>query len=362
MVITTGMIGGLGVPLITLLALAVFALAALAEWRHARRVARVSRLAFGPSGRPAWWARSAPVMRVPGLSLAAWGAMLLMAYDPVEVQTEPDPRASRQLLIVLDVSPSMNLKDAGPGPEKMTRGQWGGRLVQGILDRLDMKDTRISMVVFYTKALPLLEDTTDKNVVSSVMGGLPLYTAFTAGETDMQSGIDEAFRLAKGWARDSTTLVIISDGDLKTAPSPTKPPPSIADTIVIGVGDPSKPTLISGHSSRQDPWLLKTLAARLGGYFHEGNTRHLPTEVVERLSMISPRVSDVVGLREAGLLALGTGAAMVGLIGPALALFGVPASFRRGRRNAAARGRAGSVQAATIETTTGTTIDTRSAA
>jgi len=329
----------LNVPLITLLALVVLALAALAEWQHARRVSRVARLAFGPSGRPAWWARSAPVVRAIGMALAVWGALVLMAHDPVEVQSEPDPRASRQLLIVLDVSPSMNLKDAGPGPEKMTRGQWGGRLVQGILDRLDMKDTRISMVVFYTKALPLLQDTTDKNVVSSVMGGLPLYVAFTAGETDMQDGIDEAFRMAKGWARKSTTLVIISDGDLKVAPSPSAPPLSIADTIVIGVGDPTKPTLISGHSSRQDPWLLKTLAARLGGYFHEGNTRHLPTEIVERLSMISPRVSDVVGLREAGLMAMGTGAAMVGLIGPALAIFGVPAAFRRGRRSAAERGR-----------------------
>ncbi len=325
------------VPLVTMVALAVLALAAWAEWRHARRVARVARLAFGPTGRPAWWARFAPIVRAVGLALAVWGALVLMAYDPVEVQTEPDPRASRQLLVVLDVSPSMNLKDAGPGPEKMTRGQWGGRLVQGILDRLDMKDTRISMVVFYTKALPLLQDTTDKNVVASVMSGLPLYVAFTAGETDMQAGIDEAFRMAKGWAKRSTTLVIISDGDLKIAPSPAKPPPSIADTIVIGVGDPNKPTLISGHSSRQDPWLLKQLAARLGGYFHEGNTRHLPREVLEGLTMISPRVSDVVGLREAGLLAVGLGAAMIGLIGPALAMLGVPAGVRRARRVAAAR-------------------------
>ncbi len=319
-------------PMVTMVALGVLALVAWAEWRHARRVARVARLAFGPSGRPAWWARGAPVVRAVGMALAVWGGLVLMAHDPVEVQTEPDPRASRQLLVVLDVSPSMNLKDAGPGPEKMTRGQWGGQLLQGILDRLDMKDTRISMVVFYTKALPLLQDTTDKNVVASVMSGLPLYVAFTAGETDMQAGIDAAFTMAKGWARGSTTLVIISDGDLKTAPSPSRPPPSIADTIVIGVGDPDKATLISGHSSRQDPWLLKQLAAGLGGYFHQGNTRHIPREVLEGLTMISPRVSDMLGLREAGLLALAAGSAMLGLIGPALMLAGTPAHFRARRR------------------------------
>jgi Ca-activated chloride channel family protein len=271
------------------------------------------------------------------MTLATWGALALAAYDPIEVDVQPSPRASRQLLIVLDVSPSMNLKDSGPGLEKVTRGQWAGKVVQGILDRLDMKDTRVSMVVFYSKALPLLQDTTDKNVVSNVMSGLPLYVAFAPGETDLQSGIDEAFKMAKGWARDSTTLVIMSDGDLKSPPSLRKPPPSIADTIVIGVGDPVKPTLIAGHSSKQNTWALKQLAASLGGYYHEGNTRHLPTEIVESLTMISPRVSQVLGLREAGLITLGVGSAMVSLIGPALLVAGVPGSFRRTRAAAAAR-------------------------
>ena len=44
-------------------ALAALAVAALAEHWHARRTARVARLAFGESGRPATWARLAPVLR-----------------------------------------------------------------------------------------------------------------------------------------------------------------------------------------------------------------------------------------------------------------------------------------------------------
>ncbi|MFM2164679.1 MAG: hypothetical protein RL325_1116, partial [Planctomycetota bacterium] len=155
--------------MVTALAAGILAalVALVAEHRHARRTARVARLAFGPTGRPAAWARLAPAARIAGLALAAFGAMLLLQHDPIEAETEPDPRASRQLLVVLDVSPSMNITDAGPGVEKMMRGVWAGRVLRGILDRLDMKDTRVSMIAFYTKAIPMLRDSTDKNVLAN---------------------------------------------------------------------------------------------------------------------------------------------------------------------------------------------------
>jgi len=331
------------VNLAFLAALATTLIASLAEWRHARRVARVARLAFGPAGAPAWWAGAAPVVRIAGLSAAVWGAIILAHWDPVETDVKPSPRAARQLLVVLDVSPSMNLKDAGPEVDKVSRGVWGGRVLQGILDRLDMKDTRVSLVAFYTKALPVLQDTTDKNVVSMVTGGLPLYVAYDAGETDMASGLEQAFELSKGWARGSTTLVVISDGDLKAAPRVPRKPLSIADVIVIGVGDPSKATIISGHTSKQDEWTLRQLAASLGGYYHQGNTRHLPTEVVEKLASISPRVGSLIGTREAALAALGAGGGMVGLIGPMLAWFGVRRDWKRARAGALRPAPAGGV-------------------
>ncbi|MFN9076687.1 MAG: vWA domain-containing protein [bacterium] len=302
---------------------AALAVAGLAEARHAKRVARVRRLAFGPSGRPALWAEAAPLARALAFGLAAFGATALYLHDPLEGEGEPNPRASRQLLVVLDVSPSMNLSDAGPGNEKLMRGVWAGKVLQGILDRLDMTDTRVSMIAFYSKAIPMLQDSTDKNVLSNLMDGLPLYTAFKPGQTDMQAGIDAAFAMAKGWARDSTTLVVISDGDLDKPVNIGRPPSSIADAIVIGVGDPSRATQISGHASRQDQWTLKSVAAKLGGYYHEGNTKHLPTAVLDELTMIAPRVADGLGLREAGLLALGIGCTVLGVLTPLLILCGL---------------------------------------
>lgn len=319
-----------------LAAVAALLLATFGEWMHAKRTARIARLAFGEAGRPARWTVIAPFVRVLGLTLTAFGAAILFQFDPIESDDTPNPRASRQLLVVLDVSPSMNLKDSGPDTEKIMRGVWAGKVLQGILDRIDMKDTRISLIAFYTKALPMLQDTTDKNLLPNLMDGLPLYTAFKSGDTDMQSGIDAAFAMAKGWARGSTTLVVISDGDLTKPVNPGPRPASIADVIVIGVGDPVRGMVLSGHNSRQDAWVLKTLAGRLDGYYHDGNTKHLPSEIIDQLTMIAPRVGDVLSLREAGLVALAFGCAALGLIGPLLLWFGTPRGYAAALRDASA--------------------------
>lgn len=318
--------------------IAALVIAAIAEWLHAKRVARVRLLVFGPSGRPAMWAEAAPVARTIAFGLAAFGATALYLHDPLEGNGEPNPRASRQLLVVLDVSPSMNLSDAGPGNEKMMRGVWAGKVLQGILDRIDMTDTRVSMVAFYTKAIPMLQDSTDKNVLSNLMDGLPLYTAFKPGVTDMQAGIDAAFEMAKGWARGSTTLVVISDGDLDKPVNIARRPASIADAIVIGVGDPSRATPIAGRASKQDQWTLKSVAAKLDGYYHDGNRKHLPSAVLDQLTMIAPRVSDGIGLREAGLLALGIGCTVLGVLTPLLILAGLRRGEARSANTSASTG------------------------
>lgn len=327
--------------------LAAAVVAIVAETRHARRTARIARLAFdGRDAAPAP-ARLAPAARVAGLALVAFGATLLLGHDPLEAEPEPNPRASRQLLVVLDASPSMNLEDAGPDNAKEMRGVRAGKVLRGILDRLDMQDTRVSLVAFYTKALPILRDSTDKELVANLMDGLPLYTAFAPGETDLGAGLAEAFEMAKGWARGSTTLVVLSDGDLSKAVSPPAKPAAISDVVVIGVGDPNRATAIAGHASRQDQWTLKSLAARLGGVYHDGNRKHLPNAILDSLSMISPRAGDRWSAREIGLAALGAGAALAGLATPLLLLLATP----RPRREAGASDRTARTRAIP-ETTT----------
>lgn len=322
------------------LALAAAGLTAAAEWLHARRIRRVARLAFGRDGRPAVWTRAAGPLRTVAVGAVAWGALTLSALDPrIADDGEPGP-ASRHVLIALDVSPSMLIEDAGPGEGTQKRAVWGGQVVQGILDRLDMSTTRVSMVAFYTEAIPVFVETPDKEVVRNALDGLQMYPAFEPGPTKLQEGVMGALEVAKAWMPGSATLVVLSDGDALPVSPPRRLPPSIADTIVIGVGDPYRGSVVAGHTSRQDAPSLKQLAARLGGTYHDGNRRHLPSELVAGLTMMQPRLSEDLGRRELALIALGGGAAVLGLLPPALALLGRPRAFARERARAHAHAHA----------------------
>ncbi|MCH2162638.1 MAG: VWA domain-containing protein [Phycisphaerales bacterium] len=306
---------------------------AVAEWMHARRMRRIARLAFGMEGRPAAWVALVPVSRVAAVGMLTWGLLMLAVLDP-EVRSMDKPEgASKHLLVALDVSPSMMLEDSGPEREKVMRSIWGGKVVQGILDRLDMATTRISLVAFYTDAITVLKETHDKSVIANALDGLPMYVAFESGPTKVQEGVASALDMAKGWMPESATLVVLSDGDTLSSSAPTmRLPASIADVIVIGVGDPHRSMSISGHSSRQDVTSLKQLATRLGGYYHQGNEKHLPSKVMNGLTMIEPRLADDTGLRELALILCGVGALVLAGIAPALSLLGRPRGFARERR------------------------------
>lgn len=317
------------------IAVGVAAIVAAAEWMHARRVRRVARLAFGPVGRPALWTSAAGPLRTIAAAALVWGALTLLALDPeIATDAEPGP-ASKHVLIALDVSPSMLVEDAGPEREKVKRAVWGGEVVQGVLDRLDMSTTRVSMVAFYTEALPVFIETPDKEVVRNALDGLQMYPAFEAGETKLQQGVEGALEVARRWMPDTATLIVLSDGDALPATLPRQLPPSVADAIVIGVGDPHRSTMVSGHGSRQDSAALKQLAARLGGVYHDGNQRHLPSELVSGLTMIRPRLSEQISWRDAALAAVGGGAAILAFLPVALSLFGRPLWSGRGPRRRA---------------------------
>src|SRR5215204_3815671 len=101
-----------------LIALGVLAFMALAEWLHARRCARVDRLAFGPKGK-ARWTSAVPFIRAGASGVLAWGLVHLFLLDPRVLKPKQTPDGGyRHLLIALDVSPSMQLKDAGPAAQQ----------------------------------------------------------------------------------------------------------------------------------------------------------------------------------------------------------------------------------------------------
>jgi Ca-activated chloride channel family protein len=291
---------------------AVAILTAMAELLHARRVRRLARLAFGPDQRPSPWARTAPPLRVLATSALTWGFGSLLVVPPkVHVaETVPDNQR-RHVLIVLDVSQSMRLKDAGPNADQ-SRMRRGSDVMESFFRRIPLEIYLMSVVACYNGAKPVVVDTKDMEVVRNIFGDLPLHYAFAAGKTDLFSGIAEATKLAQSWQPRSTLLLILSDGDTVPATGMPKLPASVADVLVVGVGDPRTGSFIDGKMSRQDANTLRQIAARLGGYYHDGNQKHLNSELLSRLTIL-PRKSTFEELtrREYALIACGLGASLL---------------------------------------------------
>ena len=104
------------VELSEIITIVVAALAALGEWIHWRRIQSIKRLAFGPSEKPMFWVMVTPLLRVLALSFACWGFCNLCFAVQAQVHNKQGIPESemKHLVLVVDVSPSMQLKDAGP--------------------------------------------------------------------------------------------------------------------------------------------------------------------------------------------------------------------------------------------------------
>lgn len=306
-----------------LAALAVAILAAAAEVLHARRSRRLARLAFGPNQRPAPWALFAPPLRVAAMTALVWGLVTLLELPPgVHVaRTIPD-NERRHILVALDVSPSMRLKDAGPNADQ-SRMKRAAAVMESFLDRVPVDLYLLSVVAVYNGAKPVVVDTKDLEVVRNIFSDLPMHYAFPVGKTDLFSGLTEAARVAHNWQPRSTLLLMISDGDTVPAVGMPKMPASIADVLIVGVGDPRQGTFIDGRMSRQDSSTLRQIAARLGGTYHDGNARHIPTATIQKLTVI-PRQSAFERLtrREYALIACGLGSALLAFLPVLLHHFG----------------------------------------
>ena len=234
------------------IALAVLVLATGAEAAHIRRCRRMASLTFGPQGRPAIWVWTAPLLKVLSLAGVTWGLVTLLLLTPKVHKAEAVPEdTQKHLMVVLDVSPSMRLQDAGPTKEQ-GRMRRAADVMKSFFDRVPIEQYRISVVAFYSGAIPVVIDTRDMDVVNNIFNDLPMHYAFKKGKTDIFAGLEHAAEAAKHWNPQSTMLVLISDGDTVPAMGMPKMPVSISDVLVVGVGDAQSGSFIDGHHSRQD--------------------------------------------------------------------------------------------------------------
>lgn len=310
--------------MVAILAGCVAALIATAsEVLHVRRLRHVARLAFGPKRRPAPWVWLVPPLRVAAPAALAWGLVTLLTIPPKAHQVGEIPESEyRNLLLVLDVSPSMLLKDAGP-TGKQQRKERAAALLKSFFERVPIETYKISVVAFFTGARPVVVSTTDREVVNNILGDLPMQYAFKTGPSDLFAGLQEAAKIAHPWRPRSTTLVVVTDGDTVPATGMPKLPDSIAHVLVVGVGDPMAGAFIAGHQSRQDASTLRQVAARLSGAYHNGNEKQVPTELLRQVTFFPGKGTfDRLTRREYALIAVTAGAAVLAFLPVLLWHFG----------------------------------------
>lgn len=311
-------------------ALAVGLLAGVAEAVHARRTRRLARLAFGPTGRPRAWVRGTPAARVLALAVISWGLVTLLLVPPRAYRAKAMAEGQEEhILILLDVSPSMRLADAGPQKDQPRRLRMRD-VMRSFFRRVPTERYRVSVLAVYTDAKPVVIDTRDIDVVMAIMGELPLYQAFQPGKTHLFRGLEVAAKTAHGWRPGSTILVVLTDGDTVPARGMPQMPPSVRQVLVVGVGDPSQGTFIDGRQSRQDVATLRQLAARLRGTYHDGNEQHLDSSTLAAiLATGKAHPADSWTRREYALLAVALGSLLVSLL--PLALHYAGTNWRPGR-------------------------------
>ncbi len=310
--------------MVSLVVLAAAALLALiGEALHLRRVRRLAHLAFGPSAAPRPWVRMAPFLRVFGHGGLAWGLCTLLLIEPsVHHSGEVPDDEWRHLLLVMDVSPSMLLRDAGQKGDQ-SRMERAKDLLDSLFERVPIGKFKISVIATYNGAKPVVEDTKDFELVRHLLTQVDMRYAFKAGSTRLFDGIAEAARLAKPWRPKSALLVIVSDGDTVPASGMPELPPSVGGTLVIGVGDHVTGKFLAGHQSKQDASTLRQVAIRLGGEFHNGNKRHVPSDILAAASADARKpLLERLTEREYALIAIALASAMLAGLPLLLQYFG----------------------------------------
>ncbi len=260
-------------------------LALIAEFWHLRRCQRLAPLAFGYDKLPSKWVKIAPVVRVVSIGFLTWGLSTLLVEKPRAFRPEGEvqPGKEQHLLIVLDVSPSMRLEDAGP-TQTQSRKSRARDLMRSLFERIPAEEFLVSVIAVYNGAKPVVVDSKDLDVVDGVLGDLPLYHAFESGQTRLLDGVKEAAVLAKPWNPGSATLLLVTDGDTVPPQGLQPMPVSVGNVIVVGVGDPAQGSFIDGRQSKQDVFTLRQIATRLHGIYHDGNRHHLPSDLVSEIT------------------------------------------------------------------------------
>jgi Ca-activated chloride channel homolog len=200
-------------PMLLPLVVLVPALVALGCWLYVRRRRRVA-AAFGGAA-AARRLLGADLAHIPwprlALVLLAALALGLAAADPRWGVDRHTARAAADVVLVLDVSNSMLVRDAAPDRLEVQR-EAAHRLVRAL------PDARVGVVVFAGRASVLAPPTTDRRAVAMYIDAARPEIAVQTGSA-IDAGLRQATALLAGDPERGVAraIVLVSDGELVTA-------------------------------------------------------------------------------------------------------------------------------------------------
>lgn len=265
--------------------IAALLLMVIAEVLHARRCVRLRGLLFHASHVP--WGRISTLAatRVAGFSLVCLGLakLSLDSSHPAELNFVFNNEETDRLLILLDCSQSMNLRDAGPEGNK-SRGERAADLIRDVLLGEKRELPRTSLVVFADETTPLAIDTSDWKVIRHCLNNRNLSTVLFDDElTTISAALEEVCaEYADGWPDRSTALLLVTDGDSEDTVEGFELPRSIRRSVVVGIGS-AEGRQIGDFQSRQDAENLDAIAKALGGVYVNCNTDPIPPQSLGRV-------------------------------------------------------------------------------
>lgn len=289
---------------------------------HIQRAQWVLPLLFANSRRGVLAVRTAAAARILATGLIAWGLSNLFLWSQA-TNFRGAEAAERRLLVLLDVSPSMDLDDAGDG-KNQARGVRASHAVHEVL-RQCRSLPMTSVIAFSNEAKPILIDAKDPRIVYNIFppgdrAPLRIASAFEEAnaETNLFAGLTVAMQTAGRWSEGCATLLIVSDGESVAPTGMPECPPAIDEVAVLGIGS-AEGRLMGEAISRQDFHSLSGITARLGGGYIDANE----AASVAQLRKLLPRLTGTTGgpssgvtfvTRERAVLALMVGGTLLAAI------------------------------------------------
>jgi len=217
-------------------------------------------------GRPSWW-RSL-------LLVLAWIALLTALTRPQIIdETVTQPESGRDLMLVIDLSPSMEERDMLIGNRAITRLEAVKRLGADFIHRRE--GDRIGLTVFSTTAHLYAPLTFDTGTVARFLD--ESFVGMAGNATAIGDALGLAIRNLKEQSTGEPVIILLTDGENNAGNITPEMAAEVAEAEgirihAIGVGSPDDGRHYGGWRGLRRPAgvdeaLLQSIASRTGGEF-----------------------------------------------------------------------------------------------